>query len=42
MKHTSQRRYLQLFVIKLTEKIPDPYNAKELYQSFVRKKPRNQ
>ena len=31
MKH-HKKRYLQLFVIKLTEKISDSYKAKELYQ----------
>ena len=27
-----------MFATKLTEKIPDPCNAKEYYQSFIRKK----
>ena len=27
-----------MFVIKLTEKIPDPQNAKEHYQPFIKKK----
>ena len=26
-----------MFAIKLKEKIPNPLNAKELYQSFIRK-----
>ena len=34
----NQEKDLQLFAIKLTEKIPDPRNAKEHYQSFIRKK----
>ena len=33
-----KKKYPQLFSIKLTEKIPDPCNAKEHYQSFIRKK----
>ena len=35
---TIKEKNLQLFVTKLTEKIPDPRNAKEHYQSFLRKK----
>ena len=27
-----------MFATKLTDKIPDPHNAKEHYQSFIRKK----
>ena len=30
--------YLQLFATKLTEKIPDPNNAKEYYQSYLSEK----
>ena len=33
-----RRKELQLSPIKLTEKIPDPRNSKEHYQSFIRKK----
>ena len=33
-----RKKDLRLFATKLTEKIPDPRNAKEYYQSFVRKK----
>ena len=36
MKH--QKKNLQLFAIKLTQKIPDLRNAKDHYQSFMRKK----
>ena len=36
MKH--KKKDLQLFPIKLTEKIPDPRNAREHYQLFMRKK----
>ena len=36
MKH--QKKDLQLFATKLTEKIPDAHNAKENYQSLLRKK----
>ena len=32
---------LLLFTTKLIEKIPDPCNAKEQYQSFIRKKNKN-
>ena len=32
----------QLFATKLIEKIPNPHNVKEHYQSFLRKKPQNQ
>ena len=34
----SEKKDLLLFAIKLTEKIIDPRNAKEHYQSFIRKK----
>ena len=37
MKHL-QKKYLLLFANKLIEKIPDPLNATEHYQSFIRKK----
>ena len=33
-----KKKHLQLFATKLTEKIPDPHNAKENHQSFLRKK----
>ena len=33
-----KKKNQQLFANKLTEKIPDPCNAKEHYQWFVRKK----
>ena len=33
-----RKKELQLSAIKLTEKIPDPRNSKEHYQSFIRKK----
>ena len=33
-----RKKDLQLFVTKLTEKIPDLCNAKEHYQSFIREK----
>ena len=36
MKH--QKKRSTIFATKLTEKIPDPCNAKEHYQSFIRKK----
>ena len=32
----ASKKDLQLFVIKLTEKIPDPHHAKEHYQSFIK------
>ena len=38
---TSEKKDLQLFAIKLTEKIPDPFNVKEHCQSFTRKKNTN-
>ena len=31
------KKDLQLFAIELTEKIPDPRNANEHYQSFITK-----
>ena len=37
MKH-QKKNDLQLFATELTEKIPDSCNAKEHYQSFIRKK----
>ena len=37
MKHL-QRKDLLSLANKLIEKIPDPRNAKEHYQSFIRKK----
>ena len=37
MKH-QKKNELQLFATELTEKIPDSWNAKEHYQSFIRKK----
>ena len=33
-----EEKDLQLFATKFTEKIPDPRNAKEHYQSFLRTK----
>ena len=38
MKHLKKERFAVVFVNKLIEKIPDPRNAKEHYQSFVKKK----
>ena len=35
---TFAKKGLLLLTTKLTEKIPDPCNAKEHYQSFMRKK----
>ena len=32
---------LLLLATKLIEKVPDPHDAKEHYQSFIRKKNRN-
>ena len=37
LKH-QKKKDLQLFATKLAERIPDPCNAKEHYQSFLRKK----
>ena len=34
----NQKKDLFLFATKLIEKIPDPRNAKEHYQSFIRRK----
>ena len=36
-----KRKYLLLFTNKLKEKVPDPRNAKEHYESFVKKKNKN-
>ena len=36
IKH--QKKKSTFFAAKLTEKIPDPFNAKEHYQSLIRKK----
>ena len=33
-----KKKHLQIFPIKLAEKIPDPRNAKENYQSFIKSK----
>ena len=35
IKH-QKKKDLQLSATKLTEKIPDPHNTKECYQSFIR------
>ena len=32
----ASKKDLQVFVIKLTERIPDPHHAKEHYQSFIK------
>ena len=40
MKHLKKKDLL-LLANKLIEKIPDPHNAKEHYQSFIRKKRTN-
>ena len=37
MKH-QKKKHIQIFPIKLAEKIPDPRNAKENYQSFIKNK----
>ena len=37
MKH-QKKKDLQQFATKLTEKIPDPSNAKEYYQSYLKRK----
>ena len=37
-KKTTEKKDLQLFSIKLMEKITDPCNVKEHYQLFIRKK----
>ena len=39
---TLEKKDLLLLAIKLIEKIPDPCNAKEHYQSFMKKTTRNQ
>ena len=36
MKHHKKKKKLQLFAAKLTEKLLNPCNAKEYYQSFIR------
>ena len=36
IKH--QKKKSTFFAAKLTEQIPDPFNAKEHYQSLIRKK----
>ena len=38
MKHLKKKKDLLLLANRLIEKIPDPRNAKEHYQSFIRKK----
>ena len=38
MKRLKKKKDLLLLANKLIEKIPDPRNAKELYQWFIRKK----
>ena len=38
MKRLKKKKDLLLLVNKLIEKIPDPPNAKEYYQSFTKKK----
>ena len=38
MKRLKKQKDLLLLATKLTEKITDPRNAKENYQSFIRKK----
>ena len=38
MKHLKKKKDLLLLANQLIEKIPNPLNAKELYQSFIRKK----
>ena len=42
IQEKSGKKDVQLFAIKLTEKISDLCNAKEHYQSFIRKKTQNQ
>ena len=39
---TSEQKDLQFFGMKLTKKTPDLCDAKEHYQSFLRKKTQNQ
>ena len=38
MKNQKEKKALQWLAFTLTEKNPDPSNAKEYYQSFIRKK----
>ena len=38
MKRLKKKKGLLLLANKLIEKVPDPCNAKEHYQSFIRKK----
>ena len=38
---SKENSYLLLLPNKLLEKIPDPRNAKQHYQSFIRRKNRN-
>ena len=40
MKHLKKKKDLLLLANKLIQKNPDPHNAKEHYQSFIRKKNR--
>ena len=35
-----KRKYFLLLANKLIEQIPDPHNAKQHYQSFIRRKNR--
>ena len=42
IQEKSGKKDVQLFAIKLTEKISDLCNAKEHYQSFLREKTQNQ
>ena len=37
-----KRKYLLLLANRLIEEVPNPRNAKEHYESFLRKKPQNQ
>ena len=41
IKRLKKNKDLLLLADKLLEKLPDPRNAKEHYQSFIRKKNRN-
>ena len=38
IRFSKENSYLLLLTNKLIETIPDPYDAKEHYQSFIRKK----
>ena len=40
MKCLKKKNDLLLLATKLIEKVPDPHDAKEHYQSFIRKKNR--